>query len=158
MPSNYEKLSKPSAPRLDTYDLAAPEKAALSTVTTVSQSPRPSNVSTPRSDRNNPFDTDLEGMIRTNTSDACMHKSNTQNSKKNDCQVWPGKDHWQQRAKAQKARNRCACMNKFNKLSRRNRIIVKVVVGVLIVGAAVGVGFGISKPLNAPIWGDKNHN
>ncbi|KAM5344707.1 hypothetical protein ACJ41O_010569 [Fusarium nematophilum] len=157
MPSNYEKLSRPSGPSLDTT-VTLPEKAAFSTTTTAcpDDTPRMSTTSTPRSDKStNPFDTDIEAMVPTHTTDSAMHKtSSSPLARKSDCQVWPGKDHWKQKAKAAKARNRCTCMAK---LSPRNRIIAKVLIVFLIVGVAVGVGFGVSKPLNAPIWGDKDN-
>ncbi|RMJ07052.1 hypothetical protein BHE90_014759 [Fusarium euwallaceae] len=158
MPSNYEKLSRPSGPSIDT--LALPEKAAFSTNTTVcpDDTPRMSTTSTPRSDRStNPFDTDIEAMVPTHTTDSSgiQHKTSASPlARKSDCQVWPGKDHWKQKAKANKAKNRCTCMAN---LSRRNRIIVKVLMVFLVVGVAVGVGFGVSKPLNAPIWGDRDN-
>ncbi|KAF4975373.1 hypothetical protein FZEAL_7824 [Fusarium zealandicum] len=161
MPSNYEKLSRPSGPSLDASSLRAPEKAAFSTNTTTCPSPLEgtshlSAPSTPRSDKlANPFDTDVEAMVPTYTTDSCMHKTSSPMVRKTDCQVWPGKDHWKQKAKAAKAKNRCTCMAK---LSRRNRIIAKVLIVFLIVGIAVGVGFGVSKPLGAPIWGDKDTN
>ncbi|EWG46036.1 hypothetical protein FVEG_06636 [Fusarium verticillioides 7600] len=148
MPSNYEKLSRPSGET----NLTIPEKAA--TNVTVTETPRISTTSTPQTDKLNPFDTDIEAMVTTRTSDSCMHKtSSTPLARKTDCQVWPGKDHWKQQAKAAKAKNRCTCMAK---LSQRNRWIVKGLIIFLVVGIAVGVGFGVSKPLNAPIWGDKD--
>lgn len=148
MPSNYEKLSRPSGET----NLTIPEKAA--TNATVTETPRISTTSTPQTDKLNPFDTDIEAMVTTRTSDSCMHKtSSTPLARKTDCQVWPGKDHWKQQAKAAKAKNRCTCMAK---LSQRNRWIVKGLIIFLVVGIAVGVGFGVSKPLNAPIWGDKD--
>ncbi|KAF4466008.1 hypothetical protein FALBO_7143 [Fusarium albosuccineum] len=162
MPSNYEKLSRASGPSLDTC-VTVPEKAAFSTNTTICPSPlddapRMSAASTPRSDKTaNPFDTDVEAMMPTHSTESCVQQktSNSQLPRKSDCQVWPGKDHWKQKAKANKAKNRCTCMAN---LSRRNRIIAKVIIIFLVVGVAVGVGFGISKPLNAPIWGDRDHN
>ncbi|KAJ3528680.1 hypothetical protein NM208_g10092 [Fusarium decemcellulare] len=77
----------------------------------------------------------------THSTESCVqHKtSNSQLPRKSDCQVWPGKDHWKQKAKANKAKNRCTCMAH---LSRRNRIIVKCLIVFLVVGVAVGVGFG----------------
>lgn len=139
---------------LETSSLAVPEKAALSNVTTVcDRSPRTSDASTPRSDKLNPFDTDIEAMMPTSTTDSCTHKA-LANKRKSDCQVWPDKKDWKQRAKAsKKKRNNCACLAS---LSQRNRIIAKILIGLLIIGLAVGVGFGVSKPLNAPIWGDKD--
>ncbi|KAH7262941.1 hypothetical protein BKA59DRAFT_40752 [Fusarium tricinctum] len=148
MPSNYEKLSRPSGDTTNT--LTIPNKVAGST--TVSETPRMSPTSTPQTDKLNPFDTDIEAMITTRTSDSCMHKtSSSPMVRKTDCQVWPGKDHWKKQAKAAKAKNRCTCMAH---LSQRNRWIVKGLIIFLVVGIAVGVGFGVSKPLNAPIWGD----
>ncbi|CAM1507811.1 Fc.00g046590.m01.CDS01 [Cosmosporella sp. VM-42] len=159
MPSNYTKIDRPSAPRLDTK-LSIPEKATLSNVTTIcpsafDKSPRMSNVSTPQSDKSrDPFDTDIEAMVPTHTKESSMLRN--QASKKTDCQVWPGKDDWKKQAKdAKLRRKRCTCMAQMR---RRNRIICKILIGFLIVGIAVGVGFGVSKPLNAPIWGDDSKN
>lgn len=157
MPSNYEKLSRPSGPSLDT--LSVPEKCALSSTISVcptnEDAPRMSTASTPRSDKSaNPFDTDVEAMVTTNTTDSCINKTTSSPlARKSDCQVWPGKDHWKQKAKAAKARRSCNCMAS---LSPRNRIIAKVLLVFLVIGIAVGVGFGVSKPLGAPIWGDKD--
>ncbi|KKA30912.1 hypothetical protein TD95_002631 [Thielaviopsis punctulata] len=78
-----------------------------------------------------------------------LRKSITLNH--SDCQVWPGQDHWKRKAKAAKKERSITCLAR---LSKRNRIIAKVVLGVLIIGIAVAVGFGVSKPLGAPIWGD----
>ncbi|KAF5026437.1 hypothetical protein F66182_1470 [Fusarium sp. NRRL 66182] len=150
MPSNYEKLSRPSG---DTT-LNVPEKAVF----TNSETGRFSTASTPRSDKANPFDTDIEAVVTTNsTTESCMqHKTSASPlARKSDCQVWPGKDHWKKQAKEAKAKNRCTCMAH---LSRRNRWIVKGLIVFLVVGIAVGVGFGVSKPLNAPIWGDDDNN
>ncbi|KAK1599385.1 uncharacterized protein LY79DRAFT_139118 [Colletotrichum navitas] len=116
--------------------------------------PRDSNLSTPRSYRNdNPFDTDIEAMITTTSStDPYAMKSITTTK---DCPtIWPGKQDWKAKAKAAKRdRGSCACMAR---MSKKNRIIMKVAIGLLIIGIGVGVGFGVSKPLGAPIWGDSN--
>lgn len=82
-----------------------------------------------------------------------LRKSITLNH--SDCQVWPGQDHWKRKAKAAKKERSTTCLAN---LSKRNRIIVKVALGILIIGIAVAVGFGVSKPLGAPIWGDKSSN
>ncbi|RSM05663.1 hypothetical protein CEP52_006156 [Fusarium oligoseptatum] len=150
MPSNYEKLSRPSGPSIDT--LALPEKAAFSTNTTVcpDDTPRMSTTSTPRSDRStNPFDTDIEAMVPTHTTDSSVPSLGRATARSG-----PERTTGSKKAKANKAKNRCTCMAN---LSRRNRIIVKVLMVFLVVGVAVGVGFGVSKPLNAPIWGDRDN-
>jgi hypothetical protein len=111
---------------------------------------RSSDVSTPTTAHNaNPFDTDIEAIISTaNTENNNMSAQCTRGGP--ECQVWPGQEHWRRKAKAAK-RKRRAC-NCLAHLSRRNRIIVKVLIGLLIVGIAVGVGVGVSKPLGARIW------
>lgn len=113
--------------------------------------PRSSDVSTPSTIHNaNPFDTDIEAMVPSN--EPITRKSTQCIRGGADCQVWPGQDHWKRKAKAAK-RERRAC-NCLAHLSKRNRIIVKVLIGILIVGIAVGIGFGVSKPLGAGIWHD----
>ncbi|KAK3327483.1 hypothetical protein B0T19DRAFT_421872 [Cercophora scortea] len=109
---------------------------------------RISDVSTPTSAHSNPFETDIEAIIT--TSEQCMRKSTDRNAAGTDCQVWPGQDHWRRKAKAAKM-NRHSC-NCLAHLSKRNRIIAKILIGILIIGIAVGVGLGVSKPLGAGIW------
>lgn len=132
--------------------LTMPEKAALSNTTTLSadplDNPRPSKDVSVDS---NPFDTDIEACPNTHELQNTGSRNLIAPGRKSECQVWPGKDHWKERAKTNKAKRSCTCMAK---LSRRNRIIAKLLIIFLIVGIAVGVGFGVSKPLNAPIWGD----
>ncbi|KAI1451992.1 hypothetical protein F4805DRAFT_58059 [Annulohypoxylon moriforme] len=117
---------------------------------------RNSNVSTPCStSAPNGFDTDIEAMMPIKSSDHLNKTASGNPRPKSDCPVWPGQDHWRQKARAAKINNRsCQCMAR---LSQRNRIIVKVLIAFLIIGVAVGVGFGISKPLGAGIWQPKNH-
>lgn len=59
-----------------------------------------------------------------------------------DHRVWPGKDYWKEEAKAAKQkRTRCAPLAR---LSRRNRMIAKVCIVLLIVGIGLAIGFGIN--------------
>ncbi|EXF78972.1 hypothetical protein CPAR01_08116 [Colletotrichum paranaense] len=154
--------------------IALPEKAAYSklsdtiattpgTLTPVASTPekslempRDSNLSTPRSYRNeNPFDTDIEAMITTTSSSDPYAMKSISTTK--DCPtIWPGKQDWKAKAKAAKRdRGSCACMAR---MSKKNRIIMKVAIGLLVIGVGVGVGFGVSKPLGAPIWGTPDGN
>lgn len=136
--------------------LTMPEKATLSTTTTVCtlpESPRPSAPQTPRTENSaNPFDTDIEAMISHSSAGKSMRKSLTM-TRKSDCQVWPGKQHWEDKAKAAKKSRACTPLAQLNP---RTRCITKVVLLLFIVAAAVGIGFGVSKPLGAPIWGKKD--
>lgn len=141
-----------------------PEKAALSNATTVcaspfDKSPRPSKDD--GSLKSNPFDTDVEVGLDHNNSHELLENVGTTTTTnrichshtKSDCQVWPGKAHWKNKAKVAKAKRSWAFMAN---MSRRNRVITKILIVVLVVGIAVGVGFGVSKPLGAPIWGDND--
>ncbi|KAI5461748.1 hypothetical protein BGZ63DRAFT_355955 [Mariannaea sp. PMI_226] len=148
MPSNYEKLGRSTGPSIDT--LTIPEKCAVSHVTPLDGSFNHSTESTPCSDRGNPFDTDVEAMVPSKTTDTCSSRMAPQMSKTEN-QVWPGKEQWRQQAKLAKKKRGCTCMAG---LSPRNRLLVKILIAFLVVGIAVGVGFGISKPLGAHIWGD----
>lgn len=95
------------------------------------------------------LDTDLEAMIPPGNPDNCPRKSTSCQRPDADCQVWPGQEHWKRKAKAAKVhRSPCGCVAKMTK---RNRILLQVLILVLIVGIAVSIGFGISKPLGAPI-------
>lgn len=162
-----------SAPELtvNTTGLAVPPKAAASidkpsaTSTTSPENGlelrRESSPATPQSYKNddeNPFDTDVEAMItETSSREAYLNgkRKSLAAQNKSDCpSVWPSMEHWKQKAKsAKRNRHSCHCMGS---LSKRNRIIVKILIGLLIVGVGLGVGFGISKTLGAPIWGDNN--
>ncbi|OTA99211.1 hypothetical protein M426DRAFT_90733 [Hypoxylon sp. CI-4A] len=138
-----------------------PTKPGRLTVTTTHLSPkspetsmdiqRNSNVSTPCSATTpNGFDTDIEAMVSTRSSEHLNKMASGNPGLQSDCAVWPGQDHWRQKAKAAKINNRsCKCMAHY---SKRTRVILKILIGLLIIGIAVGVGFGISKPLGAGIW------
>ncbi|EHK20091.1 uncharacterized protein TRIVIDRAFT_48020 [Trichoderma virens Gv29-8] len=142
-----------------TIEISVPDKALTPTVGVYAVPTNATSVtsitSNPNSDKTttNPFDADIEALHSHSSIDKPLRKSMTLDAKM-ECQVWPGKDHWQKQAKQTKVkRNNCSCMAN---LSPRNKIIAKILIIVLVVGIAVSVGFGISKPLGAPLWGDKN--
>ncbi|KAI8622984.1 hypothetical protein F5Y19DRAFT_29090 [Xylariaceae sp. FL1651] len=118
---------------------------------------RSSALSTPTSARTlNDFDTDIEAMMPTQSSEHLNQKTTCSNRYNSDSNVWPGQAHWKEKARAADRKNRsCQCMAR---LSKRTRIIVKIAIALFIVGVAVGVGFGISKPLGATIWQPKNNH
>ncbi|KAH9910112.1 hypothetical protein F4778DRAFT_36727 [Xylariomycetidae sp. FL2044] len=133
--------------------------SAEKTVDVESEIRRNSSVSTPSSAHMpSGFDNDIEAMVPARSCDN-LNKTTTTNTggtrSKADCSVWPGQDHWKQRARAAKVKNRsCQCMAR---LSKRTRLVVKIVIALLIVGIAIGVGLGISRSLGAGIWHPKDH-
>jgi len=106
-----------------------------------------------------PFDTDVEAMIPHASAGSagsvpeaglCTRSSTAGRLNRPECQMWPGQEHWRKKAKAAKVdRSRCGCMAR---MSKRNRLLVQLLIGLLIVGIGVAVGFGISKPLGAGVW------
>lgn len=146
--------------------VSTPRKSTTSAADTLAVSPagsilglnHPSAVSTPATAHNdlNPFDTDLEAMVSSRTltggDDACGMKSVSNSNLKGsaDGQVWPGQAHWKKKAKAAKInKHSCQCLAR---LSKRNRILVKVLIGLIVIALGVGVGLGISRKLGAGIW------
>ncbi|KAK9414437.1 hypothetical protein SUNI508_11279 [Seiridium unicorne] len=157
-----EKATQPGRLTVNTTELSSHNGAALSPSTTNHSTEktlkdtsvelaRDSTVSTPNSVHGlNPFETDVEmGQSSENLNrKESQFTGKTLNNPK--CTVWPGQDHWKQKARAAKINNRsCQCMAR---LSKRNRLLVKILIAFLVIGAAVGVGLGISKPLGAGIW------
>lgn len=148
MASHQEKAESYA---LTQTNLAVPDRAAKGPAVRVAALERTPSGTTARSDTSNPFETDVEAMMTNSSID--KPRGSVILTRKKDCQVWPDKRDWKQRAKAGKKGQGCAFMQR---LSPRNRILAKVLIIVLVVGIAVAVGFGVSKPLGAPIWGDNN--
>ncbi|CAN8095838.1 unnamed protein product [Discula destructiva] len=142
--------------------IASADTLAVSPAGSIAGFDRPSNVSTPATAQLelNPFDTDLEAMVTNRTlapgDDACGMKS-TSNCNLKGCaegQVWPGQAHWKKKAKAAKVNKRSCQL--LAKLSKRNRILVKVFIGLLVIALGLGVGLGISRKLGAAVWKPDN--
>ncbi|KAI0123091.1 hypothetical protein BJ170DRAFT_125203 [Xylariales sp. AK1849] len=158
-----EKALQPGQLAINTTELPGQNGLALTPITTYDSTEkgpketsmelhRNSTVSSPSSVLQlNPFDTDIEA--RTHSSENLNRNVThaTASGKNNPkCTVWPGQDHWKQKARAAKMkRGSCQCMAR---LSKRTRLIVQILIALLIIGIAVGVGLGISKPLGAGIW------
>jgi len=66
-----------------------------------------------------------------------------------DCTAWPGKQHLRQKSLAMKKSRVCSPLRN---LSKRQRLWVKILIGIFIVGVAVGVGIGISKATGTGVW------
>lgn len=66
-----------------------------------------------------------------------------------DCTAWPGKQHLKQKSLAMKKSRVCSPLRS---LSKKQRLWVKILIGIVIVGLAVGVGVGISKATGTGVW------
>lgn len=68
-----------------------------------------------------------------------------------DCTVWPGSTQKKSLCCQQGRR-----WNLLKNLSRRDKLLVKTVIALLVVGAAVGLGIGIAKATGTGIWRSDN--
>jgi hypothetical protein len=131
------------------------QETLKSTAPTEKDHPRSSDVSTPTTAHANPFDTDIEAIISHTEGPHGVPLSTQSTRRGPNCQVWPSANDWRQKAKEQKMSSRkCNCLGR---LGKRNRVIVKILIGFLVVGIAVGVGLGVSKSLGYGVWQPHDH-
>ncbi|KAI0201092.1 hypothetical protein F4808DRAFT_139037 [Astrocystis sublimbata] len=99
----------------------------------------------------NGFETDIEGLKHERSSDHLRPSIGGPGyHSRSDGSPWPTQAHWREKALAAKRKNRsCQLMAGF---SKRTRIIIQVVSVLLVIGIAVGVGYGVSKSLGARTW------
>jgi hypothetical protein len=75
------------------------------------------------------------------------------NGPRKDCSVWPGKRTLLERRRQCKKRSRC---NPMRALTKRQKLCMKILIALLVVAAAVGIGVGISRAVGGGVW--KNNN
>jgi hypothetical protein len=95
----------------------------------------------------NVYESDLEAGLSDSKTNV-LHTRTTSRSAK-DCTVWPGQRALREQKRAARQQNGC---NPMRNLSKKTRIWVKIVFGLLIIGLAVGIGVGISKAVGGSVW------
>lgn len=102
------------------------------------------------------YDTDVEAFLTPQKTQASCSKAGllkTKSGKDMDSTVWPGRKAMKMKKKEmrkQRAKHGvCGCMAGLDK---KTKIWVKVLIALLVVGAAIGVGLGISKAVGGGIW------
>jgi hypothetical protein len=70
--------------------------------------------------------------------------------------MWPSVQEIRNKEKAAK-RERSNCMW-FARLSKKTRVILSIVVGLVVVGTAVGVGVGVSRANHGEVWAGNGRN
>jgi hypothetical protein len=63
--------------------------------------------------------------------------------------MWPTQTDLKAKAKAEK---RLRTRNPMIRLSKRNRIIVSIIIALTVIGAAIGIGVGVSKAYHGEVW------
>jgi hypothetical protein len=66
-----------------------------------------------------------------------------------ECTMWPSRQAMMDKKKQTKRARGC---NLFRNLNSKQRLWVKILIGLLVLGAAVGLGIGISKAVGGGVW------
>lgn len=101
------------------------------------------------------YDSDLEAGWDESKADF-LDKAVTK-TKTKDCTVWPGQKTLKNAKRAEKLQRRGQCYNPMRGLEARTKLLLKILIAAVIVGAAVGMGLGISKAMGSGIWTPQDH-
>ncbi|KAJ8109577.1 hypothetical protein OPT61_g7363 [Boeremia exigua] len=66
-----------------------------------------------------------------------------------ECTMWPSRQAVLEKRKVHKRQKGC---NLFQGLSTKQRLWIKIIIGLLVIGAAVGLGVGISRAVGGGVW------
>lgn len=66
-----------------------------------------------------------------------------------DCTMWPSRQAVLEKRKDHKRKKGC---NLFKGLTSKQRLWIKIIIALLVVGAAVGLGVGISRAVGGGVW------
>ncbi|MCJ1306447.1 hypothetical protein MMC25_000089 [Agyrium rufum] len=82
-----------------------------------------------------------------------MYKAPTSNHNTKPCTVWPGPKQLMQRSREMQRARVC---HPLRNLTQKQRLWAKILIALIIIGAAVAIGVGISKAVGGGVW--KNNN
>jgi len=101
----------------------------------------------------NSYETDVE---------ACLSPQKTKNTlgdirSNNDNAVWPGQQAMKRKKKMmRKERGRQALCGWMAGMPKKTQIWIKIGIALLVIGAAIGIGVGVSRAVGGGIWKNKN--
>ncbi|KAF2474595.1 uncharacterized protein BDR25DRAFT_110184 [Lindgomyces ingoldianus] len=72
-----------------------------------------------------------------------------------ECTMWPSRQAMMEKKKQTKRAKGC---NLFRNLNSKQRLWVKIIIALLVVGAAVGLGVGVSRAVGGGVWSGDGHN
>ncbi|KAI9818106.1 MAG: hypothetical protein M1827_000731 [Pycnora praestabilis] len=70
-----------------------------------------------------------------------------------ECTVWPGKQTLAQKARLAKKSRGCSPLRN---LTKQQKLWAKILIALVIIGAAVGIGIGISRAVGGGVWKGNN--
>jgi hypothetical protein len=107
----------------------------------------------------NPFDQDIEAQTLTQQKTEASQSKTGLLKKKCTTTVdpaWPGRDQLKMRKKQLKREK--ACCGSWVAMSSRKKTMVKVLIFLVVVALATGLGIGISRALNTGVWTKSGSN
>ncbi|KAF2034637.1 hypothetical protein EK21DRAFT_85216 [Setomelanomma holmii] len=97
---------------------------------------------------------DLEGGLPLSTATTQQPKSSVDGRVK-ECTMWPSRQAVIDQRKTYKRTRGC---NLFKNLTSKQRLWAKIVIALLVVAAAVGLGVGISRAVGGGVWAGQGKN
>jgi len=104
---------------------------------------------------NTSYDTDIEACLSHQKTGASGQGGLLKNKNRQDveCSVWPGQKQMKRKKKMMRKErgkhNICGCMAGMPK---KTQIWIKVLMALLVIGGAIGIGIGVSKAVGGGIW------
>ncbi|TKA67497.1 hypothetical protein B0A49_08544 [Cryomyces minteri] len=97
------------------------------------------------------YETDLEAGLST----ADLPKQSSLDGNAKECTMWPSKKTLREKAKLQEKATR-RMYNPMRNLSKKQKLYAKILIALLVVAAAVGIGIGVSRAVGGGVWAGNN--
>jgi len=91
-----------------------------------------------------PYDHDLETQSHLAGSGSTRSLAQTK-----DCSMWPSRQALKQKAREEK---KAKSWNPLCRLGKRQKLAAQIVIAFVVIGAAVGIGVGVSRAVGGGVW------
>ena len=102
------------------------------------------------------YDTDIEACLtqqKTGAGSSSKGALLKSKSRKDDCPVWPGQQQMKKKKKMmRKERGKHNLCGWMAGMSKTTQMWIKILIALLVIGAAIGIGIGVSKAVGGGIW------
>lgn len=92
---------------------------------------------------------DLEGGVPLSTASTQQQSKVSVDGRVKECTMWPTRQAVLEKRKSYKRKRGCAF---FHRLTNKQRLWAKIVIALLVIAAAVGLGVGISRAVGGGVW------
>jgi len=105
---------------------------------------------------NSTYDTDVEACLTPQKTEAGSSSKGAllkSKNRKDDCPVWPGQQQMKKKKKMmRKERGKHNLCGWMAGMSKTTQMWIKIFIALLVIGAAIGIGIGVSKAVGGGIW------